>query len=381
MSNNNSLSHRIQRINQNLYQNYNGSVIVGLTATVSNGTDYIGIIGSFNSQTDPPPLNVNPVTSLDCVTFSSDGNAYVNGTLFSNTCPTWTTGDNITLAQDAANSGILIYGVNNIQPISPVVPFPNVTPGSKVTYQYFFVSPAFGSTYTFNGYPINPDGYTQLLPWGLNFGAEVGTPVSITSQSIGVKWPDYTPGNSYSIAVTDTDTGRSLQTIHDVNSSYTVINDLQPSTTYNLALYNSNEEMTYPLLLGVRTTEQLKVIQTTVTDYTNITLPTSDLWTVATPRLIAINRLILKHDNTHYPIKSYTLTSSEINYSETFPYQGQNFSYENHSINYSLGTQIPIDFIPDNLTFTLSYNTTYGKTVPAYGLSNFSATFVFYSVN
>ena len=382
----------IQRVNVNLYEIQNGfAACFDAGASSLGGNAYIGIVSSASqpSPMSPPNPAQDPSTSPDCLAFKSDGNVYSGGSQVGNVLAWDPTQRNsigiegrLDLSGDFFNIRLIVDGTIS----DTLFQTPQLGIGAAMTYAYIFISPQNGSTWTITSLNYSsPDGYSSILP--LTLPPNFAQPFLINSTTIGLNWQDLTPSNSYTYRVTNTDSGRQYDSV-DVNNPFAVITGLQPMTKYNISLsINGNDPI--DILDSVTTSGLAMNARFTLmpNQPTNILVPITSLDMVATPRNIIVESIQLKHNVSSLPIATYQLQCPDIGFRQYFQYQGQSFEYTSSSPVISIGGEVPIVLnnltlaTPDNLTFLLSYNTTYGQNIQlrAIDLIYFNITFVIFT--
>jgi len=380
-------SHGFQRLNRNVYQNQ--VVMVSFMVNGNTTGDCIGIVGSYTQSYPQAEPNVSSSVprNRDTSSITSNGHTYVGDVAAGILDINWNDGDTVTLIVHQ------VYGIQisvNGGHFSDAISFPPMMqPNGRLTYMYIYVSPVYyGTTYKIVPTTTPPtfDNTQLMAPWGLDFNTVVGKPFVITSTSLGIEWPDFKPSESYSIMCTNTDSGRVVGT-NSTSGSFYVFTGLQPNTSYNFKLITG--AMSWPLLLGQKTCGVGTIIRKIITGTpivgsipNPLLVPIVNLDTVETPRMIMIESIQISHSNNKNAIKSYTITSPDIAFSQNFLYQGDNFTYESNTINHSLGTPIPTELPPlenpDNLTFNIKFNTSYGTSIDPIGIAYYSITFVIY---
>jgi len=349
-------------------------------------TNSVGLYGSVSRVGDEidPLVNMDPRSSVDTIVFSADGSIWVGGNAIEVGVPILFT-DTVTMKINMANGftsvSVSIDGEDWGDAVSAVGPesldtSPKWIPFISVNNQEIgSIQPPKPSIVADRW--IRPAGSIQ----------EFGKLFLRTSTAVGVSWSARPLLVNGAFKVYNSDTDVLLQQGQSDPDPFYRFTGLQPDTFYNI-FYTPDGDDEFNLLNGVKTSGTNIMFKYTGSFDSdgNILVPISDIESLSTPYLIAIESMQIVHSASYLPINAYKLESSDINFEQYINYSGgQTLNYISPVADTNLGTQLPVVLKtgryrnPGHITFHLSYDTVMGTHSPAQLIKYSQVTFVVYT--
>jgi hypothetical protein len=356
-----------------------------------NGTNFIqnsvGLYGSVTVMGDEMSTNVNqdPRDSGDTIVFSANGSVYRGGSQVEVDVPivfTNTVTMEIKMANGFTSARVTIAGEDWGDYVGPAQQFDGIDPSPKWIPFISVDHQEVGSIAT-----PNTDIVSQRWIRPAGTIQEFGKLFLRTSTAVGVSWSAHPLLINGSYKIYNSDTDVDVQDGQTGTNPFYRFTDLQPDTFYNI-FYTPDGDDEFNLLNGVKTsgTKVLFKFTGSFDSNGNVLVPISDIESLSTPYLIAIESMQIVHDASYLPINAYKLVSEDIGFEQYINYNGgKTLNYISPVADTNLGTQLPVVLKtgqyenPGHITFKMSYDTVIGTNIPAQLINYSQVTFVVYT--